>query len=43
MINPDFAALAAVYSSHGETVMAPADFPVALARALASVKPAIIE
>ncbi|MFZ5556449.1 MAG: thiamine pyrophosphate-binding protein [Pseudomonadota bacterium] len=41
--NPDFAALARSYGAHGELVRSTADFGPALARALASGKPALIE
>jgi acetolactate synthase-1/2/3 large subunit len=41
--NPDFAALARSYGAHGETVRDTAEFGPALARALSSGKPALIE
>jgi acetolactate synthase-1/2/3 large subunit len=41
--NPDFAALARAYGAHGETVEETAQFAPALARAMASGKPALIE
>jgi acetolactate synthase-1/2/3 large subunit len=41
--NPDFAALARAYGAHGETVTENAQFGPALARALESGKPAVIE
>ncbi len=40
--NPDFAAMATSFGAHGETVRATADFEGALARAMASGKPALI-
>ena len=43
LTNPDFAALARAYGAHGETVRATAGFAPALARAVASGKPAVIE
>ncbi|TCT05686.1 thiamine pyrophosphate-dependent enzyme [Aquabacter spiritensis] len=43
LTNPSFADLARAYGVHGETVHADADFPAALARALAAGMPAIIE
>jgi acetolactate synthase-1/2/3 large subunit len=41
--NPDFAALARAYGAHGETVEETAQFAPALARSMASGKPALIE
>jgi acetolactate synthase-1/2/3 large subunit len=41
--NPDFAALARAYGSHGETVRRTTDFAPALARALGAGGPALIE
>ena len=43
LTNPDFAAFARSFGAHGETVLKTEDFKPALARALASGKPAIIE
>ncbi len=43
LINPDFAALARAYGAHGETVDETAQFAPALARSMASGKPALIE
>ena len=43
LTNPDFAALAAAYGGHGETVEKTEDFAPAFLRARASGKPAIIE
>jgi acetolactate synthase-1/2/3 large subunit len=43
LLNPDFAALARSYGAHGETIDRHQDFPAALARALESGKPAVIE
>ena len=43
IVNPDFAALAIAYGGYGETVHQTDDFPLALARARASGKPAVIE
>ena len=43
LTNPDFAALAAAYGGHGETVEKTDDFAPAFLRARASGKPAIIE
>ncbi|MFN0190442.1 MAG: thiamine pyrophosphate-dependent enzyme [Aestuariivirga sp.] len=40
--NPDFAAYAPVFSGHGETVTATAEFVPAFKRALTSGKPSII-
>ena len=40
--NPDFAAYAKAFGGHGETVRTTADFAPALARAMASGKPAIL-
>ncbi|MBM3680202.1 MAG: thiamine pyrophosphate-binding protein [Actinobacteria bacterium] len=42
LANPDFAALAAAYGCHAERVLADAEFPAALARALAAERPALI-
>jgi acetolactate synthase I/II/III large subunit len=41
--NPDFAAYARAFGAHGETVRETAEFPAALARALAAGTPAVIE
>ncbi|MCC7079701.1 MAG: thiamine pyrophosphate-binding protein [Burkholderiales bacterium] len=41
--NPDFAALARSFGAHGEQVTKPQDLRVALERALASGKPALVE
>ena len=43
LCNPDFAALARAYGAHGETVEETAQFAPALARSMASGKPALIE
>jgi acetolactate synthase-1/2/3 large subunit len=43
LVNPDFAALARAYGGHGETVQRGEAFPAALARALASGVPAVVE
>ena len=43
LTNPDFAALAAAYGGHGETVARTEDFAPAFLRARASGKPSIIE
>jgi len=43
MVNPDFAALARAYGMHGERVQTTADFPAALARALASSTGAVLD
>jgi acetolactate synthase I/II/III large subunit len=43
LMNPDFAALARAYGGHGEVVRETAEFLPALARALESGRPAIIE
>lgn len=43
LANPDFAALARAYGGHGEVVAAQADFAPAMARALASGLPAVVE
>lgn len=43
LVNPDFAALARAYGGHGETVTQDADFPAALARALAAETAAILD
>jgi acetolactate synthase I/II/III large subunit len=43
LTNPDFAALARSYGAHGETVTRTDDFPLALERARAAGKPALIE
>jgi acetolactate synthase-1/2/3 large subunit len=43
LANPDFAALARAYGGHGETVLRGEDFPAALARALASGVPAVLD
>jgi len=43
LINPDFAAYARAFGAHGEVVVSTAEFAPALARALASGKPALIE
>jgi acetolactate synthase-1/2/3 large subunit len=43
LVNPDFAALARAYGGHGETVESGEAFPAALARALASGVPAVVE
>jgi acetolactate synthase I/II/III large subunit len=40
--NPDFAAYATAFGGHGETVLRTQDFAPALARAIASGKPAIL-
>ncbi|MFM7693202.1 MAG: thiamine pyrophosphate-dependent enzyme, partial [Actinomycetota bacterium] len=42
LANPDFAALAAAYGCQAERVLADAEFPAALARALAAERPALI-
>ncbi len=41
--NPDFVALAAAYGTHAERVTATADFPAALARALASPTGSVLD
>jgi acetolactate synthase-1/2/3 large subunit len=43
LVNPDFAALAAAFGAHGETVDATADFEPAFERALESRRPALVE
>ena len=43
IVNPDFAALARVYSAIGATVEDCADFPDALARARQAGRPAILD
>lgn len=43
LANPDFAALARAYGGHGEVVAAQDDFAPAMARALASGLPAVVE
>ncbi len=43
LTNPDFAALGRAYGAHAEAVTETAQFPGALARSLASGKPALIE
>jgi acetolactate synthase-1/2/3 large subunit len=43
LVNPDFAAFAAAFDAHGETVEATADFEPAFERALESRRPALLE
>lgn len=43
LTNPDFAAYARAFGAHGETVVATAEFALALERALGSGLPALIE
>jgi acetolactate synthase-1/2/3 large subunit len=43
LVNPDFAAYAAAFGAHGETVRRTADFEGALERALGAGRPAVVE
>jgi acetolactate synthase-1/2/3 large subunit len=43
LANPDFAALARAYGGHGEVVATQSEFAPAMARALASGLPALVE
>jgi acetolactate synthase-1/2/3 large subunit len=43
LVNPDFAALAAAFGAHGETVERTEDFSPALERALDAGRPAVVE
>ncbi len=43
LVNPDFAAYAAAFGAHGETIERTEDFPGALERALGAGRPALVE
>jgi acetolactate synthase I/II/III large subunit len=43
LVNPDFAAYAAAFGAHGETVARTEDFADALERALRAGRPAVVE